>query len=120
MKTLRSLQREGGFPTIYEVVEILKNLRQRVKLFFLDEDDALEVRLRCHIGEGWEVLHGDPQYDVDHRGNWGAGNVSTHDTVQDLRCIARGMIEDAYSMYAEMESCKEQEEKEESCIRKTK
>ena len=39
------------------------------------EEPFLDVRLRVFDG-GWEVLHGDSQYDTDHRGVWAYSSIS--------------------------------------------
>jgi hypothetical protein len=38
----------------------------------------IDVRLRLHEGE-WTVLWGDPSFDLDHRGHWGASTLDLTD-----------------------------------------
>ena len=56
-------------PTLQDVIDALWS----IYLDLPDEDEGIEVRLQYIPGEGWEVHHGDPSYDLDHRGYWGSG-----------------------------------------------
>lgn len=51
-----------------------------VRLQVLDESDGV-----------WELHYGDPQYDQDHRGFWGVGNI---DKSTNCRELAKQLIED--------------------------
>ena len=48
-----------------------------------------DIRLQV-VDESWAVHHGDPGYDLDHRGFWGAGWLPSTGGVSD---IARDLIE---------------------------
>lgn len=52
------------------------------------EEPFLDVRLRIFDGS-WEVLHGDSQYDPDHRGKWGYGAISES---SEAREVARELL----------------------------
>ena len=52
------------------------------------EEPFIDVRLRVFDG-GWEVLHGDSQYDTDHRGKWGYGAISES---SEAREVARELL----------------------------
>ena len=53
-------------PTMQEVKDALWGV------YLIGEDEGTEVRLQVVPGEGWQIHHGDPCYDLDHRGYWGA------------------------------------------------
>ena len=57
------------------------------------EEPFLDVRLRVFDG-GWEVLHGDSQYDTDHRGLWGYSSIS--ESSEDME-VARELLDDLFS-----------------------
>lgn len=64
------------------------------------EDDFLDVRLQVSDTGEWAVHYGDPGYDTDHSGYWGAASVAPGDTDADLLTVAQDLItqvEDAYS-----------------------
>ena len=61
---------------------------------YLDSGDlwdhaGTDIRLQV-VDESWAVHHGDPGYDLDHRGFWGAGWLPSTGGVSD---IARDLIE---------------------------
>ena len=53
-----------------------------------DGEPFLDVRLRI-FGGSWEILHGDSQYDTDHRGKWGYGAISES---SEAREVARELL----------------------------
>lgn len=78
------------------LIKDLKDLRNDAKILDaeIDDDfDGIEVRLRVHNDEP-QLLDGDACYDTDHRGYWGAGNVSPYDSDDDLERTAEQLIEE--------------------------
>lgn len=63
-------------------------------------EDAVDVRAQF-VDDGFEFHSGDPSYDTDHRGGWGAGSVSRLDDDSYLRQLANDLIMDALEDYAE-------------------
>jgi len=57
------------------------------------EEPFIDVRLRVFNG-GWEVLHGDSQYDTDHRGLWGYSSISESSEALE---VARELLDDLFS-----------------------
>lgn len=53
-----------------------------------------EARLQIHEGT-WAFHTGDPQFDQDHRGAWGAASVPRGCSRREAREIARDLIEQA-------------------------
>lgn len=70
---------------------VLKDLVPTELQFADPECEELEVRLQVTDSDtgGFSLHFGDPQYDTDHRGYWGASHVT------------RDMPDDAYEIVAE-------------------
>ena len=79
------------FPTISEVAKELRLVNQNVEC----DEEGCDVRLQVFANGDWRVHFGDPQYDTDHRGYWGAsaipgvvggavGRFDSMDTARDL------------------------------------
>lgn len=106
MKTSNSIPRSAGFPTIPELVRLLKfeweclrKNHSREELKEKGEDFAsTDVRLRVFNGN-WYVLTGSSDYDQDHRGAWGASCLS-YDR-QNLTDLARDLIEQAKDQWVD-------------------
>jgi hypothetical protein len=83
-------------PSVAEVAEELRVVRHQ----FEDDpnfqdDEPLDVRLQVYEDGEWAVHFGDPQYDTDHRGYWGAGSIAPYSaTAADLREVARELIDE--------------------------
>jgi hypothetical protein len=60
-------------------------------------DNEVEVRLQV-TASGWAVRVGDPQYDTDHSGYWGAGTVAPKTNCREL---ARDLVEQAKDDHAQ-------------------
>jgi hypothetical protein len=58
---------------------------------------SFDVRLQV-LPSGWRVWTGDAQYDTDHRGVWGAGEV---DRTTNCRALARALLDEAREMAAD-------------------
>lgn len=100
------------FPTIRELATDLAALKRAVDWADVkaagshdfpppepDDEPYIDVRLQCVDG-GWAVHEGDPCYDTDHRGFWGAGSLSPRTNV---RVLARDLIEEAKDDAAQCE-----------------
>jgi hypothetical protein len=46
------------------------------KFYLDDEITEMDVRLQVHENGAWEIHTGDSQYDLDHRGFWGASYLT--------------------------------------------
>jgi hypothetical protein len=83
------------FPTIPEVARELRALNDEAR-------DELDVRLQVTDDGDWRVHFGDPGYDQDHRGYWGAGSVPGRGRRFDSTGEARRLINEARDQqYAE-------------------
>lgn len=90
-----------GFESVESIVEAIASDLEAIQISIPqmdleppdDDEDGepgLDVRLRVFEG-GWEVLHGDSQYDTDHRGRWGLSFLSESSEVKE---IARELLAD--------------------------
>lgn len=82
-------------PEMMQKLELLQgDVRNMVDEYpDMPEDERyIEVRLRYHDGSLY-LYHGDPSFDQDHRGAWGAGFVSED---VDLEDVLDEMIRDLY------------------------
>lgn len=61
-----------------------------------DEDAGLELRVQFQPTGAYRLHVGDPRYDTDHTGFWGAGSIRVGQPVTDLDCQreARNLVED--------------------------
>jgi hypothetical protein len=75
-------------PTVGHLVELLQHTH-KVNAN-LGVDWPLDVRMRCWPGF-YEVLTGDPSYDLDHTGLWAGATLDESDN--DFEAIAKDMIE---------------------------
>jgi len=98
MITDKDIQSLGIFqtevqPFLEAIASDLEAIRTSIPLMDLEpeeegEEPFVDVRLRVFDG-GWEVLHGDSQYDTDHRGKWGYGAISES---SEAREVARELL----------------------------
>lgn len=65
-----------------------------------EEDESVDVRLQVSASGAWDVHSGDPCYDTDHNGYWGAACISEEDTAETLAETAADLIEQAASEIA--------------------
>ena len=61
-------------PSIVDVAYELRLINTNVDIGE-DPDESCEVRLQVYENGNWVVHYGDPQYDTDHHGFWGASSV---------------------------------------------
>jgi hypothetical protein len=87
------------WPTNAEIVQELEHVQEDAH----DADPSLvsvEVRLQVLDNEYWCVRWGDPSFDTDHNGYWGASILElAADT--DLRELANDLLGQAEDMYQE-------------------
>lgn len=80
-----------SFPDREELADELEAIRDWLKDERLPET---EVRLQVLRGS-WAVHTGDSQYDTDHRGLWGSGEVGRRDSRSTLDDLAGDLIQQA-------------------------
>lgn len=92
------------WPNIQDVAAELRSINSEVSEE-IDEETGepygIEVRLQVLPNGDWQVWWGDPQYDTDHRGYWGASQVPGSGRRFNSKEIARDLIEEAKDMYAQ-------------------
>jgi len=91
------------FPSITAVRIALADVRDDVRgpnWPKVDGDDWTEVRLQVYPDGAWAIRVGLSDYDLDHRGYWGAGTVSATDKLADLDDLARSMLDEAKEAHA--------------------
>ena len=85
-----------AFPTPQEIQDELIGIRDS-----LEGTDEIDVRLQVEDNGTWTVHSGDPQYDTDHKGFWGASTVDPTDTDDELFDRADDLINQAKDAAAE-------------------
>lgn len=78
----------------------ITNLRGR----YLNDPDVDFVDIRLQLVDGTYYIHfGDSQYDTDHRGSWGYGEVNTHSeegfTPDTFKETAETIVDEALADY---------------------
>ena len=89
-------------PTVQEVQDAMWGVYMIGEETQYIPGEGAEVRLQWIPGEGWQVHHGDPYYDLDHRGYWGASWIegSMMDMVY-LEEVAQDLLAQVEDMEAE-------------------
>jgi hypothetical protein len=80
---------EGILPELYALRRSL--MRERI--------ECTDVRLQLFQPGDWAIREGDPGYDTDHSGYWGAGAVAHDSTDEDLRSTALDLAQEALDGY---------------------
>jgi hypothetical protein len=98
------------FPSIKDVSAELRAEYATVEWAMLakDNDESLDecyldVRLQVYESGSWAIRSGDPCYDTDHHGYWGASCIAQCDTPKTLRETAKDLINQARDMKAQGE-----------------
>jgi hypothetical protein len=92
------------FPSIRTVAAVLRLVNREPSTTEPGvEESFLDVRLQVYEDGSWSLRHGDPQYDLDHRGFWGAGSVPGDGRRFSSEDIARELIEQAKAHAADCE-----------------
>lgn len=81
----------GKWPSIAKVQYELEDIQR-----YCGHEEP-DVRLNVQESGAWCVLWGDPSYDTDHRGFWGA---STLDQDTDCKELARDLLDQAKEDFA--------------------
>ena len=103
------------YPTINDVAECVKRYADALVSYLPDadaespddggDDDESgwgDIRLQVTDDGAWELHTGDPQYDTDHRGYWGATSVDAGASMSKCREVARELIEQVKDNYAQV------------------
>lgn len=98
------------FPTPEELIPALRNVVAEYVVYNGSAEGTLEVRLQVYPDGTWRLRDGDPQYDPEHTGYWGAEEINLDEsTYEDLEApgfyaeLALSLIEQAEDMYATVE-----------------
>jgi hypothetical protein len=89
------------FPAIKDVRKQLVAINQTASVAREDEDEGCDVRLQVYPDGQWAVRWGDSQYDLDHRGYWGASSVPGNRRRFNATEVARDLISQARDAHAE-------------------
>jgi len=89
------------FPSIKDVASVLAVINRGTESV---ESDPIDVRLQVYDNGTWAVRTGDPQYDLDHSGYWGASSLPGVYEGKVRRCntrdVARDLLEQCREMHA--------------------
>ena len=92
-------ERRAGFPSVTALVAALREER---RYWSATDDSETSVDIRLQVVDGSWALHtGDASYDTDHRGYWGAGQLDTCDTNEQLTALANMMLVEASDALAQ-------------------
>lgn len=90
------------WPTIDDVAEELRLINLNTEA---EDEEGIDVRLQVYEDGAWAIRVGDPSYDTDHRGYWGASGVpgvlGGIPGRFNAREVARDLIEQAKDMAAD-------------------
>lgn len=78
------------WPSVARVAEWLRATNNT----FAADEDGIDVRLQV-TDDGWQIWSGDPSYDTDHRGDWGASSIPGSGKRFDSIAVARELINEA-------------------------
>ena len=94
---------DGCRITIAELADEIHGVGEWLRVNFAQgelDPDGTECRLNVRSGS-WGLLSGDPCYDVDHRGYWGASFIERGCSWVEAHSIARDLINEAADAYAQ-------------------
>ncbi len=89
--------------SIKEVSDMLYEISQTIDADACEEDGLLEVRLQVVDGS-YDIHTGDPSYDQDQRGYWGAGSLEPEMSHKACRETARELLDQAADHCASVKS----------------
>lgn len=95
------------FPSIKDVAAELRAINEEefeidpIEEKYGEGQDSIDVRLQVLPNGHWQVNWGDPQYDTDHRGYWGASSVPGNGRRFNAREVAEDLIEEAKDQAAQ-------------------
>ena len=84
------------FPSIKDVAHDLRHHHKRID--WSDDGEGCDVRLQVYEDGSWAVRVGPSDYDLDHRGFWGASSIPPGRFRS--ANVARDLIEQAKDQYA--------------------
>ncbi len=67
-----------------------------------DDDAFVEVRLQVYPDGQWAIREGDPSFDTDHHGFWGAGSVPAWNEPFESHEMAAELLYQAMEHYAQV------------------
>lgn len=79
--------------------EILPELYAIRRSLNRDKIECTDVRLQLLDLDDWALRDGDPSYDTDHSGYWGADAVAADSTDEDLQSSALCLAQEALDAY---------------------
>lgn len=86
------------WPSIADVASELRVVNDE-RLEPDDMGEGIDVRLQVYEDGRWAVRSGDPSYDTDHHGYWGASSVPGDGRRFNARETARDLIEQAKDQF---------------------
>lgn len=72
-----------------------EDLKTYEELDITDDEGNVGTPVRLQIDDGWYLHFGAPDYDIDHRGHWGAGWVPRGCTIEEAQEIANDLVNEA-------------------------
>lgn len=90
-----SIPRKQCFPSIEAVAAELRELNQALAH---PDGGPGEVRLQVYPNGAWAIRTGDPGYDIDHHGYWGATELDGSRV--NCRDVARDLIDQCREQHA--------------------
>lgn len=92
---------DHSLPSVNDVFRSLCHIHDSLDWPILDKAAAfvgeecatIEVRLQVVSEHDWAVHHGDPSYDQDHHGHWGASAISKESDETFLRATAEELLD---------------------------
>jgi hypothetical protein len=98
------------FPSIAAVAKMLRAYNREAEPDWSEpgqpDDKWCDVRLQVWPNGGWAVHCGDPSYDQDHRGYWGASCIPGARRRFNSTETARDLLEQVKESYSEAEYCR--------------
>ena len=96
-------------PSIADVAADLRAIAKEVKGYGIEAEEdgetpSVDVRLQVYPDGTWTVHSGDSQYDLDHRGFWGAGSIPADGSRFNARDVAFHLLADVRDAIADHEA----------------
>lgn len=90
----RTFMVDGERVKVPRQTEVTAELADLQSIMLLHNDsNEIEVRLQV-TADHWQINSGDASYDQDHRGYWGANQITAYATPTELADIALELIEE--------------------------
>lgn len=88
------------FATLPKLQVVTRELKEIQDIVKSDDLNEVDVRLNVHT-RGWCVMYGDPGFDQDHSGYWGASTINTGMTQEELQLVANDLLDQVETAIAE-------------------